>query len=116
MTDAETAALLLRLGIGITMLGFGLYQFSKPESWFVYIPRPVAFIAPVSKTTLMRIHALFNVGLGAWFALGVASHLSEWFILAWWIAVLPMCGRVVHSAALRDFAIIMAIAAFIVLN
>lgn len=115
MTDMELASLILRLSIGFVTTAFGLYQMFQPEPWLKYIPKLVTFIMPLSNSSIMRIHATGNLSIGLLLIGGIGLPLSAWLALAWWTFMLPLCGRLDLSAALRDFAIIMAIVAMIVL-
>jgi hypothetical protein len=115
MDHVEVAALLIRLGVGIVMVSFGLYQVTKPETWLKYIPKPLQFIMPFKPTSFMRIHALGNIGLGLLLAIGIWQPVSVWLALLWWAWVLPFAFYAELTMGLRDFAIIMALIALLLL-
>jgi hypothetical protein len=116
MENINTAELLIRLGVGIVMVLFGLSQMKSPEKWLQYIPKFFQFIMPVRPTSFMRAHSLGNLGLGAWLMIGGGGTWSIWISILWWISILPSAFYHAYTTGLRDFAIIMALIALLVLN
>lgn len=115
MSEVDVAILLIRLGIGFTMVCFGLSQFFNPQGWLMYIPGWLEKLLPMKATTLMREHALGNFFLGLLFMIGVWPLVLAWLVLLWWLSIFPFALRHDHYIALRDLSIIMATIAVIVL-
>lgn len=116
MDDAETAALLIRIGVGTVMIAFGASQFRSPHKWLDYMPRFVRFILPIEPAAFMRVHSLSNLVLGILLLSGLWMPAALGFVLAWWIAILPFAFYKDFTIGLRDFAIIMALIAMLVLT
>lgn len=116
MDNIDTATLLIRLGVGGVMLLFGISQIKSPEKWLKYMPSLIRFLMPIKPESFMRIHSLGNLGLGLLLITGLLQPLSIGLALAWWIWVLPFAFSYDYTVGLRDFAIIMALAALLVLN
>lgn len=116
MTDIELATILLRIGVGVVMVAFGIYQILRPGPWLIYIPKLVRFIMPLEATTIIRIHSLGNLSLGMLLLAGLWLPVTLWLVLAWWTFILPLCTRADLTVGLRDFGFIMMIAALILLQ
>ena len=115
MSDVETAALLIRIGVSSVQVLFGLSQQRSPEDWLGYIPKPIQFIMPIKPAKFMRIHSLGNLGIGIWLLSGLALPVAIWVSLLWWIWILPFAFYKAMSIGLRDFAIIMSLIALLLL-
>lgn len=116
MTEVDVAILLIRLGIGFTMVCFGLSQLVNPQGWLMYIPGWLEKLMPMKATTFMREHALGNLGLGLLFIIGVWPLVIAWLVVLWWASIFLFALRHDRYIALRDLSIIMAGIAVIVLH
>lgn len=116
MNDIAAADLLIRVGVGIVMVAFGINQIASPVNWLKYIPRLVRFIMPIDSRVFMRLHGTGNVTLGLFLASGLLQPLSIWTALLWWLWILPFAAYYDRTIGLRDFAIIVSLAALLVLN
>jgi uncharacterized protein YjeT (DUF2065 family) len=116
MDNIDTASLLIRGGIGLVMVLFGLSQLRKPEKWLKYIPKLIQFLMPVKPESFMRVHSLGNISLGLLLLTGLFQPLTIWLAIAWWIWVSPFAFYYEVTVGLRDFAIIMALVALLVLQ
>jgi hypothetical protein len=115
MESAETAAILIRIGVGIVQAVFGISQFKSPHKWTSYMPGLIRFILPVSPETFMRVHAMGNLALGILLLAGLWMPVTIWLALAWWIWILPFAFYKDFSIGMRDTAIIMSLIALLVL-
>jgi hypothetical protein len=115
MDHVDTAALLIRLGVGICMILFGISQVKSPRNWFVYLPGPVRFILPTKPETFMRIHAIGNLVLGIILAANLWMPVTVWLNIFWWASILPFAFYKEMSTGLRDAAIIVSLIALLVL-
>jgi hypothetical protein len=116
MDHVETVSLLIRLGVGIPMILFGISQLRTPEKWLKYMPGLFRFILPVKATSFMRVHSVGNLLLGALLAAGVWEPAILWITIFWWVSILPYAFYYEYSVGLRDASIIMALIALLVLN
>jgi hypothetical protein len=107
----KSAARILSLSVGATMVSFGVSQIRKPGKWARYIPGWLDSMLPTSRATSMRIHGSGNVSLGL-LLIGKYKSRKPWFLAAlWWAWVAPLCGRVNWRAGMRDLSILSAIIA-----
>lgn len=115
MHDVSIAIWLLRLSIGLVMVLFGINQVLQPKNWLSYVPKWLRWLLPVKFELFMRCHGLGNLLLGAVFITGIWPVAMTWIVLLWWGSILPFALRYDLYIALRDLAIIAALASLLFL-
>lgn len=115
MNELDVAAFIIRLGIGTTMVAFGLHQIVHPEKWLEYIPKWLGFFLPTSREHFLRSHGAGNFLLGTWLILGFWQPVAVWITLLWWVSILPFALRVQWSIGLRDLSIIASLVALLLI-
>lgn len=112
-----TAAIwLIRIGVALTMMIFGLNQMVKPEVWFHYVPEFMKKTSPISPALQMRVHALGNIVFGLFLIAGSFHPLiAAWVALVWWITILPFTFKVKWDIGMRDLSIIFSLVSLIAL-
>lgn len=116
MTEAEWAALTIRLAVGFVMVAFGLHQILNPGEWKEYIPQWLSKLIKIPDTSFLQSHGVGNLSLGFCFMIGFLPGVFDWVVLAWWLSILPFAFMVKWSIALRDVAIIASLVALILLQ
>lgn len=116
MTDSEIAGLLIRFGVGLVMIVFGINQMRSPTGWLAYMPPFVRFILPIDSKLFMRMHGVTNLVLGALLLSGLWLPVAACIALAWWIWILPFATYYHWTVGLRDLAIILALLALVYLS
>lgn len=110
----ETAIWLIRGGVALTMLIFGLNQLANPAAWFVYLPEFMKKNSPLSLENQMRVHALGNIAIAIFLVAGNFRPLiAAWVALIWWITILPFAFKVKWDIGLRDLSITISLIALI---
>lgn len=64
----HTAALLLRLGLGLVLLYAAIGAFAAPDDWVGYLPRFVA--EQFDEYLLLKLFGVYQIGLVVWLASG----------------------------------------------
>lgn len=112
----EMAVILIRIGVSLVMISFGINQLKSPEDWIKeYMPKFIQknpFFSPVS---LMRMHAMGNIAFGVLFISGQLPQIGAIVTLLWWLSILPFAFYDSWKAGMRDLAIIASIMAVVVL-
>src|SRR5579872_196056 len=104
---------LLRSGIALIMLVFGLHQMSKPSQWSHYIPEFIRKMSPMSAEAQIRVHAFGNIVLAIFMVAGSFHPLiAAWLALIWWLSILPFAFKK-WDIGMRDLTIIISIIALI---
>jgi hypothetical protein len=106
-----TPEFIIRFGVSLIMVVFGIHQMIKPQDWFEYIPSWIEKISPVSMTADMRLHALGNIVLGLFYLSDLAPKTGNWLVLIWWLTILPFAFRKNWAIGMRDLTIVLAILA-----
>lgn len=104
----NTAQLLIRLSVGVTMAAFGVHQIMRPQPWLVYLPRWLEGLLPAQPETFMRSHGAANATLGLLFVSGFSIIFVSWATVVWWLSILPFALMHDWAIGLRDMAIICA--------
>ena len=104
---------LLRFGISLVMIVFGIHQLMQPRDWLEYLPAWLKKFDPLSPITTMRLHGVGNVVLGFWFFTNILPIIAGWVVFGWWLSILPFAFRKNWAIGMRDLTIIFAIAAYL---
>jgi hypothetical protein len=96
---------IIRAGIALAMFAFGIEQLLKPSRWTGYIPPLLSRLLPTSPNTTMRMHAVGNIVLGIWLAIGFYHPVILWLAFLWWLSILPFALWRDWRVGLRDLAI-----------
>jgi uncharacterized membrane protein YphA (DoxX/SURF4 family) len=104
---------LLRVGIALVMVVFGINQLANTKAWLEYIPEFVRKISPLSPETQMRWHALGNIVFGLFLVAGNFYPLiAAWVALIWWLTILPFAFKK-WDIGMRDLTTTISIIALI---
>lgn len=98
-------AKIIQIGIGMTMVAFGLHQIAKPRKWFEYLPSWASDVLPVEPKTFMKSHGAMNVGLGVLFISGTHITFVSWTTVGWWASIVPFAAMYDWRDGMRDFSI-----------
>lgn len=112
----EQAILLIRLSVALTMVLFGIHQFMNPGQWIDYIPGGLRKFLITTPENTMRMHAIINILLGVWFAVGIYPLVGSWATLLWWVSILPFAFYKDWRIGLRDLSITASVLAVILLR
>lgn len=109
----DVAIWLIRIGAGVTMLGFGVDQLLHPSAWTEYVPNWMHRLLPMSKEATLRVHSFGNLGLGTLLVLGVLPVVVAWATLVWWLSILPFSFWHRWTIGMRDLSVTFALAAYL---
>jgi hypothetical protein len=112
----DAADLAIRIPVAVVMISFGIHQMVRPDKWQQYIPDRLRKLQPIPENISMMLHGLANIVLGIFFAGSIWGSLSTWMVLLWWLSILPFAFYAKWDIGMRDFAIICAVVALLVLQ
>jgi len=98
----DYSSLILRLGLGLTLLWFGITSILEPEVWSSLVP---SFI-PIQPITAVILLAIFQVIISILIILGLFTRLVALLMALSLIPIILSLGY--NDVAIRDFAILMA--------
>lgn len=102
----EFAPVILRIGLALVFLWFGLNQIIKPSDWVGYIPDFVVNMSPLSATTLVYLNGAFEVIFGSLLLLGFFTRVSAFLLFLHMAHITLMVGF--DAVGVRDFGLTIA--------
>ncbi len=104
----EFAPVVLRFGLVILFLWFGLSQVTNPGAWTSWLPTWTQSL-PVSGTALVLFNGLFEAGLGAALAAGFWARLVATLLALHLLLIAYEVGY--NDIGVRDFCLAIATSA-----
>lgn len=99
------APLLLRIGLSLVFLWFGVNQLINPEAFLGYVPQ-WAYNFPVSPPALIMGNAIFEIVFGTLLIFGMFTRVSSLLLGLHLIGI--MVGLGYNDIAVRDFGLMLA--------
>lgn len=106
-------AVLLRIGLGGTMVYAGTSIIANTQAWLGFTPQWILNISPIDGTTLLIGHGVFELILGLLLVFGVFLRLSSLVAFFDLLFIVVFIG--VDLVTFRDFGLLMAALALFVL-
>jgi uncharacterized membrane protein YphA (DoxX/SURF4 family) len=101
----QFATPLLRAGITVLFLWFGLSQLTSPSDWVAWVP-PWTENFGLSATVVVLLNGLFETVLGALLAIGFYTRLAAFLLALHLLLVAYEIGY--NDIGVRDFALAIA--------
>ncbi len=100
------APVVLRLGLAILYLWFGVSEITNTGAWTTWVPAWATAMTGLSAETIVQLNAAFEILAGALLAIGL---LTRWIALALGLHMVLLVFEIGFNAiGMRDFAIMMA--------
>ena len=100
------APAILRIGLALVFLWFGLNQIIKPADWVGYIPDWVANLSPFSVTTLVYLNGAFEIIFGTALFLGFFTRIAALLLFLHIADITLTVG--LDAVGVRDFGLTVA--------
>lgn len=102
----EYAPAVVRYGVGIVFLIFGISQLLNPGSWMAYLP-DFALNIEISATSLIYMNGIFDLLIGILLLLGIFTRIVSL------IGILHIAGIIIslgyNDVAVRDFGLLVVL-------
>jgi uncharacterized membrane protein YphA (DoxX/SURF4 family) len=108
------ARFLLRVGVGLVFLLFGIDKFRNPQLWLDFIPPMLAALLPFSKAVFLNIMGVVESIMGAALLLGFWVRPAAALASAMLVGIVLSSGY--NNLAVRDFGLLMATLALLFLG
>ena len=105
MKYKEYSPLVLRIGIGIVFLWFGLTNIFNPQTLIGYLPKFVQTL-PIEPLSILLITGIFEVVFAIFLIIGLFTRLSS--LLLFLHLVIVIIGIGYNDVAVRDFGLALA--------
>ena len=100
------APVVLRIGISLVILWFGVSQLIDATQWVAYVPDYVVSISHFSATTIVYLNGLFEVIFGSLLLLGFFTRTAALLLALHMLDITLTVGY--DQTGVRDFAISIA--------
>ena len=97
---------ILRIGISLVFLWFGISQISDPTSWLAYVPQSISDMTHVSIPAIVFLNGLFEIIFGSALLLGFKTRFVSFFLALHILDITYVVGF--DSTGVRDFGITIA--------
>lgn len=106
--SASYTTTVLRLGLGATILWFGVSQLMDPSNWIGWVPAWTAFTG-LSLTTIVLVNGVFETVLGACLVLGLFVRVAASLLFLHMVLIIADIG--LNEIGVRDFGLAAALLA-----
>ena len=104
--------MILRIGISLVFLWFGISQLSDPASWIGYVPDFITQMSHLSVTTIVLINGAFEIIFGSMLLCGFYTRFAALLLALHMLDITFTVGF--DAIGVRDFGIsIASIAVFL---
>lgn len=111
--STKTSYLLLRIGLAIVFVWFGIHQLLVPGQWTAWIPEWFLSLGLVDAITFIRIHAAINVVFGILLGLGKYTRWVAAAVALWLFDIIVVNGFTLETT--RDIGLLCAALALVFL-
>ena len=101
----DYAPYIVRIGISLVLLWFGLNQIFDTESWLSWLPQ-WTFSLPIEPTTIIILNGIFETIFGTLLLLGLVTRFAAIVMAAHLIIITFSIGY--NEVAVRDFGLSLA--------
>src|SRR3989338_933735 len=105
-TKMQLSSFLLRIGIGLVIIYFGLQQVSNTSAWLAYLPYWAKSL-PISEINFIHINGYFELIFGALLVLGFYTRIVAFFLSIHLLVIVYTVGY--NEIGVRDFGIFVAL-------
>lgn len=96
------APLVLRLGLSLVFLWFGINQLISPDMFFGYVPSWMA----INPSTLIFVNGIFETVVGVMLLLGILTRLCAFAFIVHLMVIIIGLGY--NDVAIRDVGLLLA--------
>jgi uncharacterized membrane protein YphA (DoxX/SURF4 family) len=100
----RVARFLLKAGIGLVFLLFGIDKFRTPQLWLGYLPQWLVDLAPVDKLTLLYGIGAIEAAIGAALLLGILVRPAAFLASVMLVGIILASGFT--DVAIRDVGLL----------
>ena len=101
--NKKYSVFIIRIGLALVLLWFGIDEIINPENWFGYIPQWLISILPFSLKTFFILNGIFEMVIGLLLLIGLYTRIFA-FIAALHLLIITL-SLGYNDIAIRDFGL-----------
>ena len=101
--NKEHSTAIVRIGLALVLLWFGVDEILRPENWFGYFPQFLMSFLPFSLKTFFIINGLFEIITGFLLLIGFYTRIVAFVVSLQLLSITFSIGY--NDVAVRDFGL-----------
>lgn len=94
---------IIRIGLALVLLWFGLDEIINPENWFGYIPPGLSSILPINLDAFITINGIFEIIIGFLLLIGYYTRIIAFIAALHLLSITIAVGY--NEIGIRDFGL-----------
>ena len=96
---------IIRIGLALVLLWFGIDEIINPQNWFGYIPPWIASIMPLNLETFILLNGIFEIIIGILLLIGLYTRIIAFIAALHLLTITVAVGY--NEIGVRDFGLTM---------
>jgi len=96
---------IIRIGLALVLLWFGIDEILRPENWFDYVPAWISSILPFSLKSFFILNGTFEIIMGTLLLVGTYTRIVAFIVALHLLSITLSIGY--NDVAVRDFGLTM---------
>ena len=94
---------IIRIGLALVLLWFGIDEIINPENWFGYIPSWLSYILPFSPYFFITLNGIFEIMMGVLLLIGSYTRIIAFIAALHLLSITVVVGY--NEIGVRDFGL-----------
>lgn len=101
--NKDYSIFIIRIGLALVLLWFGIDEIINPENWFGYVPAWIVSILPFSLKLFIISNGIFEILIGALLLIGFKTRIIAFISALHLLSITLSVGY--NDIAIRDFGL-----------
>ena len=103
--NKDYSIFIIRVGLALVLLWFGIDEIINPENWFGYVPAWIISIIPISLKLFIIFNGIFEIFIGALLLIGFKTRIIALISALHLLSITLSIGY--NDIAIRDFGLML---------
>jgi len=101
--NKDYSTVIIRIGLALVLLWFGLDEIINPENWFGYFPNTLVSLLPFSLETFFMINGILEILAGILLLVGFKTRIVAFIVALHLLSITIAIGY--NDIGIRDFGL-----------